>query len=252
MTGQVDRLRLVGNHARQTILAGRDAPRARCRAAGSGAIAGRLRAAAQRIDMTLDTLAAAAPGSAHEDAGARALLSRATRDVHERMHHHAGFAAVTDGSITREHYRSLMARSYGFHLVFEQLTDQPAVRSARLHADLLALGFASDEIERMPSCNLSPFASAAARLGARYVIEGSAIGGRVLARGLYHILGCGMVSGRTFLVGDGAQTGKTWSRFLGQLEAGLETPSCRRAAVDGAQDTFAAFEVWMEDWTIDI
>jgi heme oxygenase len=47
--------------------------------------------------------------------GARDALRRATQDIHERLHGHIVFRRVLDRSITRDEYRALLARLYGFH-----------------------------------------------------------------------------------------------------------------------------------------
>ena len=194
---------------------------------------------------------AVASSAFDEAASARALLNGATRDVHERMHHHPGFAAVADGSITRDRYRSLLARSYGFHDTFERRANVTPVRSGRLRDDLRVLGLSDAEIDELPRCNLPSLCGAAVCLGARYVVEGSAIGGLVLARGLDELLGRGKVSGRTFLLGDGMQAGKAWASFLGELDRGLNTVIARRDAKASAQATFRAFEILMRGWNDD-
>lgn len=193
----------------------------------------------------------ALPSASDKVVSARAMLNGATRDVHERLHHHPGFAAVADGSITRDRYRSLLARSYGFHCAFERRADVNSVRSGRLRADLRALGLADAKIDDLPRCVLAPLRGFAGCLGARYVVEGSAIGGLVLARGLDALLGRGTVLGRTFLLGDGIHAGKAWTSFLEELERGLNTMIAWQDAEVDAQETFRAFEVWMKEWVDD-
>ena len=69
-------------------------------------------------------------------------------------------------------------------------------------------------------------------LGVLYVLEGSRLGGAVLARAA----GPGASRFLTHGAGQGL-----WPRLLPVLEAGLAAPAARAAALDAARATFAAF-----------
>jgi hypothetical protein len=49
----------------------------------------------------------------------RDLLRSATQAGHDRLHLHAGFSAVKDGTITLPDYRALLICLYGFCMPFE-------------------------------------------------------------------------------------------------------------------------------------
>ena len=93
-----------------------------------------------------------------------------------------------------------------------------------------------------------PTASREYRLGARYVVEGSALGGRSLGRQLDGLLGVGVVAGRRFFTGHGAATGDVWRDYLAHLAAVPDLPLKHAAVVDGAIQTFRIFEQWLEGW----
>lgn len=78
-------------------------------------------------------------------------------------------------------------------------------------------------------------------LGSLYVIEGSALGGRVIAPILKKTLGLGAGSGATYFNGFGGQTGVMWRdfRILASLEIG-ESPTAVARACRSARDTFGA------------
>lgn len=95
---------------------------------------------------------------------------------------------------------------------------------------------------------LPPTASREYRLGGRYVIEGSALGGRSLGRQLDGLLGVGVLAGRRFFTGHGAATGDVWRDYLAHLEAVPDLPLRYAAVVDGAIQTFRIFEQWLEGW----
>lgn len=180
------------------------------------------------------------------------LLRDATRSAHERLHAHAGFAAVKDMTIDLAAYRTLLGRLYGFYVPFERIADIGRERSRWLAQDLQALRVGSKEVAIAICQRLPVLDSPARRLGAAYVIEGSALGGRELARGLDHLLvpllGAGEVRGRRFFLGRGADTGAAWRDTLDHLAAIPPDPALRAAAVSGALDTFAAFDAWMTGW----
>lgn len=174
----------------------------------------------------------------------RAALRVATDAVHQRMHRHPGFEALAEGRITAADYRALLARLLGFHLAFEHATGEAPRRSRRLAEDLRALGA---DAAAAPLCpDLPALASHAARLGAAYVAEGAALGGRVMAKALNGRPE--LLAARSFLSGDAAATGARWSAFLARLESEIRTPAERDAAVGSAVAVFLCFERWMEGW----
>jgi hypothetical protein len=72
----------------------------------------------------------------------RLELRAATQDVHGRLHHHAGFAAVQDATISLAHYEALIVRLYGFYVPFEAAMAIEPERSTCLAGDLAALSAA--------------------------------------------------------------------------------------------------------------
>lgn len=101
-------------------------------------------------------------------------------------------------------------------------------RSDALRADLAALG------EETPaSAPIPPFASEAALLGAVYVLEGSRLGGRMLAREVPDAFP------QAFLA---AGNPALWRSLLAVLELNLDTGERRAAAIEAARGVFALFE----------
>jgi heme oxygenase len=179
------------------------------------------------------------------------LLRSTTKDVHERLHGHAGLAAVKDGTIARGDYVALLCRLYGFHRAFEIAMGGATQRTDWLKADLAEFGFDRDMCSALPYSRAFPrYVPPYYFLGAQYVVEGSALGGRSLARQLDALLGGGMIAGRSFFTGHGATTGIVWREYLTRLSAVPDDPSARAAVVEGATATFAMFERWLEGWDI--
>jgi heme oxygenase len=88
----------------------------------------------------------------------------------------------------------------------------------------------------------------ARRLGALYVVEGSTLGGRQLARHLDPLLGTTGSAGRRFFLGRGAETNTVWNAFLAQMALLANTPADRQDAVEAAVQTFGIFQEWLGGW----
>ena len=185
-------------------------------------------------------------GLERESPSCRDLLRAATQAPHERLHLHPGLSAVKDGTITRADYRALLTRLHGFHLPFEQAIGGGTIHTQWLARDLSCLGAAA-------TTNVCPsiprYDNPERRLGALYVVEGAALGGRTLYRGLDHLLGPTAIEGRRFFAGRGAATGDAWRAYLNQLAAAGPSPACRAALVSAAVETFEVFETWLAGWS---
>lgn len=179
----------------------------------------------------------------------RELLRSATSEIHERLHGHRGLAAVQSGTITRAAYTALLCRLYGFHCSFEAAAQIAPDRSRWLEIDLAELGLNSEKLAAVPLCTGFPEKLCLNYwLGARYVVEGSALGGRGLARQLDGLLGRDVLAGRRFFSGNGTDTGAVWRSYLAELSATPTNVAQTAAIIAGAKATFAIFEQWLEGW----
>ena len=180
----------------------------------------------------------------------RWVLREATQDVHQRLHRHDGFAAIQNTTIDTASYLRLLLRLYGFYVPFEAAADIGRDRSAWLEDDMRTLGVDRQALGAAAMCNEIPcLKSADARLGALYVVEGSALGGRDLGRNLDRLLGPEAIDGRRFFLGRGPGTGAAWKRYLAQLSASSAEPESRTKIIGAAMETFAVFEKWLSGWS---
>lgn len=194
--------------------------------------------------MTLDHGAGGLPRPALHD-----LLRTATGETHERLHGHRGLAAVKAGTIGRAEYTALLARLYGFYRPCELAAGVPPERTDWLHADLAVFGMDRAMCFALPCCRAFPkYASRGYLLGAHYVVEGSALGGRGLARQLDALLGPHETAGRAFFSGHGLATGVLWRSYLTRLSAEPDGPADQAAVIEGAVATFAIFGQWLQGW----
>lgn len=179
----------------------------------------------------------------------RDVLRAATQAPHERLHHHAGFAAVKSGAIGLADYRRLLGRLYGFYLPFEHAAGLDPIRTQWLASDLAWLGLDPAAFPRIRACaDIPRYDRVERQLGALYVVEGSALGGRQLCRGLDRLLGTAAIDGRRFFAGRNADTGAAWTGFLDRLASIGPEPVGRAALVSAAIETFEVFETWLNGW----
>lgn len=151
-------------------------------------------------------------------------------------------------------YRSLLALFHGFHASWE-----PAVAAAlghaaflgprrRLHllaADLRHLGLDEAAIAALPRPLLPPFPSRAAAIGSLYVLEGSTLGGQVIARHLRAALGLGPGAACAYYLAHGPATGAMWRETRAVIAAAIRSPGEADEAVGGALMTFGALQGWL-------
>ena len=106
-------------------------------------------------------------------------------------------------------------------------------RGAALLADLAGLG-------REPgACPTAPAVRGAEAWGVAYVLEGSRLGGKVLARRVTRGGGPAARANARFL---NAPAALPWSRFVERMERALPSPADGDAAIRGALMAFATFE----------
>lgn len=176
---------------------------------------------------------------------ARHVLQLATHDIHERMHRHPALARLAAGTIGRDEYRRVLARSYGFYAMAELVLGVGGGLTQCLRDDLTELGLTPAAIDDLPRCApLSIGRDRAELVGSRYVLLGASLGGKVMARAM-----AGRTDGHAalpahFLTGMGESD---WKIFASNLEANLPDSGSRTRAAKAASAVFAAYEEWM-DW----
>lgn len=166
---------------------------------------------------------------------ALSALRAATGAIHERMHQARPFAALAKGQLSITGYAGLLEKIATFHLTVRPGLDVDEARLALLARDLDALG------SPMPCAlpEVSP-ASAAAKLGWVYVVEGSALGGKVIFRQLDYLFGSSP-EGRRFFRGSGS-TSRRWRALCQELEVRGDQRDGLAELTRGAQQAFALFE----------
>jgi len=186
---------------------------------------------------------------------ARGPLLQALRDATAPQHADVETLLPASWStLGRDGYGAYLAKLAGFHLPLEasvfaahdwDALGLPAAadrrRGTRLRADLAALGI--DAAALPCSTELPDLRPVGRALGALYVLEGSTLGGQVLAREVTR----GAAGAPTaFLYGAGDAAGERWRTFCRFAERLAEgRPDLAADAVTAACDTFAGLASWL-------
>ena len=181
-----------------------------------------------------------------------ALLARLradTRPYHDAVEQNPFNRALGAGTVTAADTARFLARMYGFVQPYEQQLRAHAAlfgpawqlgRRYRAHLildDLPQLGYAGTP----PLCPfLPPLATWPQLLGAMYVLEGSTLGGQVIARQLTKL----HIDGHEYFSGRADQTGPLWKMFCAQLTEAAPA-SDHTAIISSAVQTFQTLATWL-------
>jgi heme oxygenase len=187
----------------------------------------------------------------------RTALRDATSAAHERLHHIAIFAALAGGDIDRPAYLRLLRRLYGFHRPMEAgiaraLDGHPALlgltgwqRVNLLRADMTSLGVDPSSFDDIPRfAGADEAASGVQALGWLYVLEGSTLGGGLLARHLDHLLSKNSGAGRLFLTAGADRHHMVWKGVCSAIDEVGADAECQAILTNAAIQAFEWFEGW--------
>jgi heme oxygenase len=153
-----------------------------------------------------------------------------------------------------ESYRHLLCRLFGFHSAWEPAADQalsdPTFFATRrkcelLRRDLETLGLRGADIASLPICRApmrfdDPFAA----LGSMYVIEGSTLGGAIIAKAAERNLGLRAGVGSAYFRSYGQDTARMWKAFRERLLLS-SSPKADDVMVVSAKATFGTMQAWL-------
>lgn len=163
---------------------------------------------------------------------------------------------MLDRILTPQGRRQVVAGFHSLHAALEPglalwLSDVEGLgfaarrRTDRLGADLRALGVSAAQPDPVP-----PPGSRAEALGRLYVLEGSALGGRVIRK---QVARAGDdLTGLSFLDPYGDRLGETWRAFLAVLEREAPGEIERRRVVAGARTAFRHAEACLAPERADV
>lgn len=173
------------------------------------------------------------------------LLREATARQHEAVEQLPMMRTLMSGCLSVRDYVQVLRRHHAVLAGWEQRESAWLHDSGDAHwryqprSPLLAQDLAALQAPPPPPSPAPPAAEAGSRWGMLYVVEGSRLGGRVIARRLRQTLAEIAPALAYFELGHADPA--SWRRFQQRLEQALPTPVLRQAAVDGARAMFAHF-----------
>jgi heme oxygenase len=93
---------------------------------------------------------------------------------------------------------------------------------------------------------LTPPIDLATALGHMYVIEGSTLGGRMIAKHINKHLGLDENNGAAFFTGYGNATGPLWQAFMTTFTEYVADTQSEAVVIGAARDTFAAIDEYFK------
>lgn len=182
----------------------------------------------------------------------RLHLRNSTADIHERLHHHPVLAPLTSEDVTMDQYRHALTAMHGFYAPMEmRLVDASGLefrspRTPLLAADLHKI--AGDQAEYVLAegvTDLPEWTGGDRVLGAAYVLDGAAHGGRSMVGDLRTRLGLNGSDGTTFMASVGIDAPGEWRTLMKLVEDRAADELAALRVIDGAIATFSALERWL-------
>lgn len=178
-------------------------------------------------------------------------LRQETKPYHDAVEQNPFNLALAAGTVTATDTARFLAKMHGFLQPYEAQLQAHAAelgaewqldqryRAPLILADLPQLGYSGTP----PLCPaLMPLTSLAQLLGAMYVLEGSTLGGQVIARQLDKA----GIKTHAFFTGRAERTGPLWKAFCGLLtEATTNAHVDPAAVVASAILTFQSLSAWL-------
>ncbi len=195
--------------------------------------------------------------------GLLSIVRKATRPDHERVEAVPAFKRLMAPDLTAPEYTAVLRHLHGFYAAMEPmiaaaLQGHPALclldgtRPRALAEDLAWFGVAPVHL----GVAVPKLENSAAALGALYVLEGSGLGGRIIARHVQASLGVSPGRGGSFYGGVGAEAIRArWGSLCGFLaevedgegtwqvvtQAACATFQCLVSSISGASEQKASF-----------
>ena len=175
-----------------------------------------------------------------------------TRTAHQHQQTEDGVDLMSD-DFTLGDYKDLLVRFYAFYQSFEaRMTRAIAehevdfnyaerLNAPKLVADLRSLGLTETEIAAIKSFDETPALDSPEKIfGALYVVEGSTLGGQIIARHLKAKFDRDETNGIAFFSGYAQETGKMWNAFRAAITEFADGENVNHEEIiESANETFS-------------
>ena len=183
-----------------------------------------------------------------------ARIKAATASAHRSVEKHF---KILDPELTIPHFIAWLELLYGFYAPFEAMLQpwseqlsaidwQKRLKTPLLKQDLEHLGITS-QANLLLCPDLPTLSDYPSVLGAIYVVEGSTMGGRVIAQHLEKNLDLNVNNGASFFLPYGEQFMENWQSFRLYLASAAANPDHEQIIIASAISTFAKLEQWFKD-----
>ncbi|MCC8358980.1 biliverdin-producing heme oxygenase [Salinimicrobium sediminilitoris] len=174
-------------------------------------------------------------------------LKKETRELHEQIEEKNLAKHILDHNIDLETYKLLLLQNYRAYSTTESeikkfLPLYSGKKHLELQKDLEQLGVPVESSFKNDTFRCH---SPAEALGAAYVVEGSALGGMVLAKNLEKCTALKEIDRHYFFSGD-KENLLDWKNFKQELEQFDFSETQEQEAIDKAKDTFRFFSAVFE------
>lgn len=180
-------------------------------------------------------------------------LKESTRELHSQIESVPLLNKIIKRNITLHEFKLLIKKFYAYIKPCENAINTLQSRhllsnrekTNLLKNDLVALGLEEFTInERNFSPILPPLNTHAQVLGYMYVIEGSTLGGQIIAKILFETLNLTPETGASFFFGYGKNTRQMWNSFCQILDTGNES-EYENETILAAKQAYTTLYDWM-------
>lgn len=180
-------------------------------------------------------------------------LRSQTQDAHKALEATPLSIKLMSPDITRESYMQYLQRMQPVIAFYEQQVYPALTNIVPDIAKRNKLHWMNQDMQILNADKPATFSfqpviknSAAYALGSMYVIEGSTLGGKMIAKHVEKILGFNSETGASFFGGYGAETGVLWKSFLQTMCDYTVANNAEDELIEGAVDTFKAIQKHFE------
>jgi heme oxygenase len=192
----------------------------------------------------------------------RQLLRAATHEIHVRLDNHPLLAGITKPDYSMLSYQQVLLGYFYLYRVLEKAISDAIARDALdfdyqarlklpwLNTDLKFFNIEPLSVGHFWSHGMKPFVirNAAELVGVLYAIEGSTLGGQVIARQVAKNFGLTSANGGRFFSGYGTQTAERWNAFEIFMQRSCLDADSQYQASGTAVTTFLLVERTLDEY----
>ncbi len=187
-------------------------------------------------------------------------LRKAIMPIHDEAEKNGPLRQVVEKNVTLENYRMTLLRIHGFVSELEKAVDEVPgqyrseldwdirKRSGMLEKDLLFLGETTLKIRTSSKFDFkSQVRTVPQALGLIYLMEGSRLGGLVLAKALREHFGFSNFNGYSYFASPGIEVVPMWQSFTAFMENFVAVNGHGPVIIISAKNGFEALNTWLAE-----